>query len=173
MGVPAESALRELGDRALGFHALSLDGQGRPIPILNSDEGFRLLLTEPTPADMENASSPSCGRFQRGCVTDAGLVVANPALAGSELESEFSRFAYHGTVIWSWQQALLAAGIERQLRRGDLPEDTRAQLLPGAPTIVGGHRRLAGAAYLGALVLVVRCRPVPHRALRPAGRRCG
>jgi len=30
--------------------------------------------------------------------------------------------------VWSWQQALLAAGIERQLRRTDLPEAARARL---------------------------------------------
>lgn len=51
----------------------------------------------------------------------------NPALVDADLRREFSRFAYHGTVIWSWQQALLAAGLERQLRR-ELPERTRALL---------------------------------------------
>ena len=54
--------------------------------------------------------------------------MANPALAASELRKEFSRYAYHGTVVWSWQQALLVAGIERQLRRADLPEPLRTQL---------------------------------------------
>jgi hypothetical protein len=127
IGVAAEGGLRELGERPLGFHALSLDEGGRPIPILNSDEGFRLLLTEPTPTEMRKILV-IMRPFPAGLLTHAGVVVANPALAGSELEGEFSRFAYHGTVIWSWQQALLAAGIDRQLRRGDLPEDTRAQL---------------------------------------------
>ena len=42
-----ERAVRALDDGALEFHALSLDEQGRPIPILHSDEGFRLLLTGP------------------------------------------------------------------------------------------------------------------------------
>jgi len=32
---------------------------------------------------------------------------------------------YHGAVVWSWQQALLAAGLARQLERGDLPASTR------------------------------------------------
>ena len=127
IGVSAEPGLQALGNRSLGFHALSLDEQGRPIPIVNSDEGFRLLLTEPTPAEMEIVLG-IMRPFPAGLLTDAGLVVANPAQAGSELEQEFSRFAYHGTVVWSWQQALLAAGLDRQLGRRDLPEGTRAQL---------------------------------------------
>jgi hypothetical protein len=66
--------------------------------------------------------------FPAGLMTDAGLLVANPALTNADLQREFTRFAYHGTVVWSWQQALLAAGIERQLQRTDLPERTRTQL---------------------------------------------
>ena len=31
-------------------------------------------------------------------------------------------------MVWSWQQALLAAGLERQLRRTDLPAAVRTQL---------------------------------------------
>src|SRR5689334_25419632 len=66
--------------------------------------------------------------FPAGLLTDAGLLVANPAPAGVELEREFTRYAYHGTVVWSWQQELLAAGIERQLQRTDLGEAMRAKL---------------------------------------------
>jgi len=47
-------------------------------------------------------------------------VVANPVFAAPTIQKELSRSAYHGTVIWSWQQAVLAAGLERQLRRRDL-----------------------------------------------------
>ena len=121
IGVDGERALRAMGEQPLVFHALSLDEQGRPVPILNSDEGFRLLLTEPPQAEIERCLEAIMRPFPAGLVTDAGVVVANPVLAGPELRKEFSRYAYHGTVIWSWQQALLAAGIERQLRRVDLP----------------------------------------------------
>jgi hypothetical protein len=117
-----------MGDKTLAFHALSLDENGRPVPILNSDEGFRLLLTEPSVAELERCVVAIMRPFPAGLVTDVGLVVANPAPAGAELEREFTRFAYHGTVVWSWQQALLAAGLERQLRRGDLPAATRDML---------------------------------------------
>jgi hypothetical protein len=124
-GVPAP---RRASNKAFSFHALSLDDGGRPIPILHSDEGFRLLLTEPSPAEIVERILPVLEPFPAGLMTDAGMLVANPALATPDIEREFSRFAYHGAVIWSWQQALFAAGIERQLRR-QLPADARAALL--------------------------------------------
>ncbi|HET9863162.1 MAG TPA: hypothetical protein VFP37_06945 [Steroidobacteraceae bacterium] len=127
IGVDAGRALQALGDEPLRFHALSLDEQGRPVAILNSDEGFRLLLTQPEPEELERSVTAILRPFPAGLMTGAGLLVANPALVDADLRREFSRFAYHGTVIWSWQQALLAAGLERQLRR-ELPERTRALL---------------------------------------------
>jgi hypothetical protein len=57
------------------------------------------------------------------------MLVANPAFCAPALQAKFSRNAYHGTVVWSWQQALFAAGIERQLRRQDLPAEVRTHLL--------------------------------------------
>jgi len=127
-GVSADTALNALNTRPLAFHALSLDEQGKPIPILHSDEGFRLLLTDPSPAELTRSLDAILRPFPAGLMTDAGLVVANPALANADIRREFTRFAYHGTVVWSWQQALLAAGIERQLRRAGLPKPMRADL---------------------------------------------
>ena len=127
-GVDGGAALRSLGRSPLSFHALSLDAQGRPVPILNSDEGFRLLLTEPPAEELARTLSAILRPFPAGLLTEVGLLVANPAHAEPELRREFSRFAYHGTVVWSWQQALLAAGIDRQLRRQDLSREVRAQL---------------------------------------------
>jgi hypothetical protein len=105
----------------VAFHALSLDEQGVPIPILHSDEGFRLLLTEPAPDELTRCVAAIMRPFPAGLMTDVGLLVANPALASADLRRDFTQFAYHGTVVWSWQQALLAAGLQRQLRRADLP----------------------------------------------------
>jgi len=127
VGVDAERPLQVPTGPALAFHALSLDEEGRPIPILHSDEGFRLLLTEPAPPSLARCLA-IMRPFPAGLVTDVGVLVANPALANADLRRDFTRFAYHGTVVWSWQQALLAAGIERQLRRADLPASAREQL---------------------------------------------
>jgi len=128
VGVDAARAVEALDDRPLKFHALSLDAAGHPVPILNSDEGFRLLLTLPDEAELARCLDAIMRPFPAGLLTDAGLLVANPAPAGAELEREFTRYAYHGTVVWSWQQALLAAGIDRQLRRTDLTDTMRAKL---------------------------------------------
>ena len=128
IGVDGGAALRALGNDALAFHALSLDAAGARIPILNSDEGFRLLLTEPTPAQLDRCLTAILRPFPAGLLTDVGLLVANPAFANAQLQRDFGRSAYHGTVVWSWQQALLAAGLERQLQRTDLPAPTRARL---------------------------------------------
>ncbi|HEX6638518.1 MAG TPA: hypothetical protein VF033_12750, partial [Steroidobacteraceae bacterium] len=128
IGVDAAPALVALGKAPLGFHALSLDQAGQPVPILHSDEGFRWLLTDPPVPELSQGVATLMRPFPAGLMTEAGLLVANPALAREELRREFSRFAYHGTVAWSWQQALMAAALERQLRRKDLPADVRTQL---------------------------------------------
>ena len=120
-GVDGGRARRSLKGAPVAFHALSLDDKGVPIPILHSDEGFRLLLTEPTPDELTRCVAAIMRPFPAGLMTDVGLLVANPALASADLRRDFTQFAYHGTVVWSWQQALLAAGLQRQLRRADLP----------------------------------------------------
>jgi hypothetical protein len=127
-GIDAGRALHALGKHSIDFHALSLDAEGRPIAIVNSDEGFRLLLTEPAPKELGTYVEALMRPFPAGLVTDVGLLVANPAFVGPELRREFSRSAYHGTVVWSWQQALMIAGLDRQLRRSDLDSRTRAKL---------------------------------------------
>jgi hypothetical protein len=126
-GVDGAAAARSITS-PFSFHALSLDESGRPVAILNSDEGFRLLLTEPPPDELTQTLTTILRPFPAGLLTDAGLLVANPAQAKPELRREFTRFAYHGTVVWSWQQALLAAGLDRQLRRHDLTTAVRSRL---------------------------------------------
>lgn len=128
MGVPATPALTALGGYSLTFHALSLDAEGRPVPIVNSDEGFLLLFGAPSARDLDTYLGAIMRPFPAGLMTDIGLLVANPAFAGDEVKTRFSPAEYHGAVVWSWQQALLAAGIERQLARGDLPQATKARL---------------------------------------------
>lgn len=135
MNIPDGKALEPLSagsadDRvALSFHALALDAQGRAIPILNSDEGFAMLFATPPAAELERAAMALTRPFPAGLLTPVGLLVANPVYASDELRRLFTGNHYHGTVVWSWHQALLAAGLERQLRRDDLPAATRRQLM--------------------------------------------
>lgn len=104
----------------MGFHALALDAAGEPIPVLHSDEGFDFLFGRPTTVELTQAVTALARPFPAGLSTPVGIVVANPVYAASDIQAKLSRSAYHGTVIWSWQQAVLAAGLERQLRRTDL-----------------------------------------------------
>jgi hypothetical protein len=124
LGVDAAPALASLGDQGLAFNAVALDSQGRPVPVLNSDLGFALLLQQPAPAWIERELAAVMRPFPAGLMTGVGLLVANGAYADAALRPLFGPDRYHGAVVWSWQQALLAAGLARQLARADLPAST-------------------------------------------------
>ena len=128
-GVAAQPALAALGPDELRFHAVALDASGTPIPIMHSDEGFALLFEQLDAARVEEALTALMRPFPAGLMTEVGMLVANPAFCAPALQSAFSRNAYHGTVVWSWQQALFAAGLERQLQRDDLPPAVHAHLI--------------------------------------------
>jgi len=66
--------------------------------------------------------------FPAGLMTDVGMLVADPAYADREVWRRFGNNAYHGTVVWAWQQAIMAAGLQRQLARADLSAPTRQHL---------------------------------------------
>ena len=135
LGIPAAPALASIGGKALTFHAISLDDAGRPVPIINSDEGFALLFGHPSPADLDTYVTAAIRPFPAGLMTDIGLLVANAAQADPAVQARFTPAAYHGAVVWSWQQALFAAGLERQLARRDLPAPTRALLANAQATL--------------------------------------
>jgi hypothetical protein len=128
-GIPAPSAVAALGGGEVRFHALSLSGEGQPVPIMHSDEGFALLFEELDAARVDRAVTVLMRPFPAGLVTEVGMLVANPVYCAPALQAQFSRNAYHGTVVWSWQQALFAAGLERQLRRHDLPAEVRTHVI--------------------------------------------
>lgn len=128
LGVPDAPALAAIGAQPVRFPAIALDAQGRPIPVQNSDPGFALLFEKPSAAALGVMTTSLIDAFPAGLRTDAGMLVANPAFADAGIQRKFSPNAYHGAVIWSWQQALMAAGLARQLERKDLPADIRHQV---------------------------------------------
>lgn len=130
-GIDAAAALASIPRDGLGFDALALDAQGQPLPVLHSDGGFALLFLDPDAATLDTMVETMLRPFPAGLLTDAGLLVANPVYADAATAAKFGRNAYHGTVVWSWQQALLAAGLARQLERDDLPAATRTRLREG------------------------------------------
>jgi hypothetical protein len=127
IGVPVEPGGD--GSRASAFHAIALDADGRPLPVLHSDVGFRWLFGQPSPDELAHSLAAVARRFPAGLLTDAGLLVANPVFAERAVWRRLDASAYHGTVVWSWQQALWAAGLQRQLARNDLPVGLRSELV--------------------------------------------
>jgi hypothetical protein len=103
--------------------------------VLNSDEGFNLLFGRPRASDLAQAVTALARPFPAGLFTPVGEVVANPVYASPKIQDLLSRSAYHGTVIWSWQQAVLAAGLARQLERQDLTGALKQRLRAAQSTL--------------------------------------
>jgi hypothetical protein len=127
-GVDPAPALASLPAAGLTFDALSLDAAGRPIPVLNTDVGFALLMEDPAPDVLERVVDNVMRPFPAGLMTDVGPVVADAAFADPAIRKTFSKAAYHGAVVWAWQEAVLIAGLDRQRRRSDLSPSLKAKL---------------------------------------------
>ena len=172
LNVSDGAALRSVGHSPVRFHALSLAADVKTIPIVHSDEGFELLFGRPSPAALRQAVTSLMRPFPAGLLTDVGVVVANPVYATPAIQAELTSNAYHGTVIWSWQQAVLAAGLQRQLRRRDLPPTLR-ELLRTAETRLWGAIRSAHTLRNSELwSWTFTGGHFPHCALRCQCRRC-
>jgi hypothetical protein len=128
LGLDVAPALAAIGDRPVTFKALSLDATGQPVPVMHSDASFALLFTMPSSTDLDRLVAAMMQPFPAGLLTPIGLLVANPVFAAQEVQARFTSRDYHGTVVWSWQQAVLAAGLDRQLARTDLPASVRERL---------------------------------------------
>lgn len=148
--VELQKASAALGDDGRGLvveYGIALDASGAPLPVQHSDHGFVLAFGQPPEAYLRHVAARLVRPFPAGLLSDAGVMVANPAFAAADvsvvdpklrddpnddvstpLRELFTPAHYHGTVIWSWQQALLAAGLRRQLERSDLSSVTRREL---------------------------------------------
>lgn len=135
VAVPASPALASVPARPTDFHAIALNDDGTPVRVLHSDEGFQLLFGHPAAAELDTMLGMLMRPFPAGLMTDVGMLVANPVHAPATVQDLFPRNAYHGTVVWSWQQALFAAGLARQLQRTDLSPITRQALLSAQRTL--------------------------------------
>jgi hypothetical protein len=127
----------------LTFEALALNEQGTPIPVMHSDTGFLLFFDDPPPQRVSSLVATTLQPFPAGLLTPIGMLIANPAFAGRTLQQRFGKSAYHGTIIWSWQQALFAAGLQRQLARRDLPTPVHDALLSAQERLWSSIRRSA------------------------------
>lgn len=107
------------------YHALALEGHHNvsKVDIMHTDDCFRLFFLNTT-NDVQltsflNQTALNIMRpFPAGLMTPVGAVVANPALTEHAiLQRYFTNRAYHGTVVWSWQLAMVVQGLEAQLGR--------------------------------------------------------
>lgn len=133
---------------AIRFDALALDSLGKPIPVMHSDIGYDLLFNRPDNRRLAAAVSDIMKPFPTGLLSPVGMFVANPAYAAPQRHAIFDRTRYHGTLVWSWQQAMMLAGIERQLLRGDLTKANRELLVDARAKLqsaVIGHAALRGS----------------------------
>ncbi|MGB9108556.1 MAG: hypothetical protein WCC39_07695, partial [Telluria sp.] len=126
-GLDGSAAVASI-DGPVRYDGVALDAGGKPVPVMHSDSGFVLLFGQPAPAYLDAVAAQVLRPFPAGLRTSVGLVVANPAYGPDAVQRLFTRKDYHGTVVWSWQQAMLASGLQRQLVRTDLPTGTRAAL---------------------------------------------
>src|SRR6184192_724855 len=102
----------------LRFLALSLDGAGRPIPIVNTDPAMLLLVDSLAPDRTLELIRPIMLPHPWGLFVDAlGPVVANDAYAPRDVWEAFRRDRYHSpTVVWGRDVNALLAGLARAMR---------------------------------------------------------
>ncbi|KAI7532718.1 hypothetical protein KC317_g19415 [Hortaea werneckii] len=107
------------------YHGLALEGNNNQplIKVMNTDDCFRHFLLNTTNQNQLTSHLNSTAKnilapFPVGLSTPVGLLVANPAYGGDPVyAANWTNNAYHGTVVWGWQMAMMAAGLERQLDR--------------------------------------------------------
>jgi hypothetical protein len=116
-GILTAAPLRD----TLSFLALSLDGAGNPIAVVNSDPSTRLfLLADPSDSahrgvlrDVRRFTQP----YPVGLFIDrVGPVVANDAYATPAVWPRFERDQYHGPrVVWGREVNLFLLGLMSQI----------------------------------------------------------
>jgi hypothetical protein len=105
---------------SLSFLALSLDANGRPIAVANSDPATRLFLANPRDSatrDLLRDIRLFARPYPVGLSVDGvGPVVANDAYAPPSIWPQFERDEYHGPrVVWGREVNLFLLGGMKQL----------------------------------------------------------
>lgn len=134
LGLDPAAAVASINSPVL-YHGVAIDAAGKPVPVMHTDAGFVMLFTDPSPEYLDAVATHIERPFPAGLRTAVGLVVANAAYGDAAVQGNFTRGDYHGAVVWSWQQALVASGLKRQIARADLPEATRTALKAAEKTL--------------------------------------
>lgn len=144
----AQLEATERGGRDYSLYGISLDATGAPLPVMHTDHGFVMEFARPSEEYLVRVATTIAKDFPAGLMSKVGVMVANPALAPEsftvtnpknladpaddvpnvKLRDLYTNSQYHGAVVWSWQQALLASGIRRQIDRTGIATATRTAL---------------------------------------------
>ena len=111
---------------SLRFLAVSLDGEGKPVPIVNTDPAMRLIVVRLTPQETRAQVEALLRPYPIGLFIDGlGPVTANDAYASKEIWDAFRQDAYHSpTVVWGRDVNELLAGLAGQLATAGAGADT-------------------------------------------------
>lgn len=125
-----ESAMGAAGEPrdSLTFLALSLDSDGKPIPVVNTDPATGLFLEDLPPGPAGGADrevvlrdvAPFVRTFPVALfAAGLGPLVANDAYAPPEIWERFRKDPYHGPrVVWGREVNLLFLGLANQIAGG-------------------------------------------------------
>ncbi len=104
----------------LRFPAISLDSAGQPIPVMSTDPGMWLLLTDQPAAREAELLRPFLLPYPVGLFIDGvGLAVANDAYASPQVWDMFARDLYHSPrVVWGREVNVLLAALATRNRPG-------------------------------------------------------
>ena len=115
------SAARASRRDTLRFLALSLDAEGRPIPVVNTDPATGLFLgTFTSSAELDQFVRPyPVALFAEGL----GPLVANDAYASPAIWERFRKDTYHGPrVVWGREVNLLLLALAIRVGEGADPD---------------------------------------------------
>jgi hypothetical protein len=111
---------------SLRFLAVSLDGDGHPVPIVNTDPAMRLLVVRLNLQETRSQVEALLRPYPVGLFVDGlGPVTANDAFASKDVWDAFRQDAYHSpTVVWGRDVNELLAGLAGQLATAGAGADT-------------------------------------------------
>lgn len=125
----------EKAPKHLTYAAISLNENGSPVRVMNSDEGSYLMLGLPSDAELMSIADRVLLEFPFGLKSPIGLLIANAAFAPVSTQQYFTADHYHGTLAWGREHAIMLFGLLRQLERNDIQQPTRDKLLNALQTL--------------------------------------
>ena len=143
--------------------ALSLDADGKPIPVVNTDPATGLFLDglfpdslHTAPQQVERDLSTFALHYPVGLLVDSlGPLVANDAYASQRIWGRFREDLYHSPrVVWGREVNLISLGLSQA--RGKVPADWLTRILAAVQASGLGHNELWSYRIEGDRLLPMR-----------------